>query len=157
MTNEFTANDIFDIAIEIEQNGARFYRKAANMVDQEIHKQFLTSLADMEDDHENTFAAMKEQLDGSEAAATVFDPENENTQYLKALADTRVFFQKDQPEPSMKGILTAAIAAEKDSISFYLGMKELVPEKLGKSRVQDIIREEMRHIQLLAGKLTEFA
>lgn len=157
MTNEFTANDIFDIAIEIEQNGARFYRKAANLVDQEIHQQFLTSLADMEDDHEKTFAAMKEQLGGSEAAATVFDPENENTQYLKALADTRVFFQKDQPEPSMKGILTAAIAAEKDSISFYLGMKELVPEKLGKSRVQDIIREEMRHIQLLAGKLTEFA
>ena len=157
MANEFTANDIFDIAIEIEQNGARFYRKAANLVDQDIHKQFLTSLADMEDDHEKTFAAMKEQLEGAEAAATVFDPDDENTRYLKALADTRVFFQKDQPEPSMKGILKAAIAAEKDSISFYLGIKELVPEKLGKSRVQDIIREEMRHIQLLAGKLTEFA
>ncbi|MCA1793258.1 MAG: ferritin family protein [Desulfotignum sp.] len=157
MSNEFTANDMFDIAIEIEQNGARFYRRAANLMDQENYKQFLSSLADMEDDHEKTFAAMKEQLDGSEAAATVFDPDNENLPYLKALADTRVFFQKDQPEPSMKGILTAAIAAEKDSISFYLGMKELVPEKLGRSKVQDIIREEMGHIQLLAGKLTEFA
>ncbi len=157
MANEFTAKDIFDIAIEIEQNGARFYRRAANLMDQDIHKQFLTSLADMEDDHEKTFAAMKAQLEGSEAAATVFDPDDENTRYLKALADTRVFFQKDQPEPSMKGILTTAIAAEKDSISFYLGIKELVPEKLGKSRIQDIIREEMRHIQLLAGKLTEFA
>ncbi len=157
MTNEFTANDMFDIAIEIEQNGARFYRRAANLMDEKNHKQFLSSLAEMEDDHEKTFAAMKEQLAGSEAAATVFDPDNENMPYLKALADTRVFFQKDQPEPSMKGILTAAIAAEKDSISFYLGMKELVPEKLGRSKVQDIIREEMRHIQLLAGKLTEFA
>ena len=44
-----------------------------------------------------------------------------------------------------------------DRISFYLGMKELVPEKLGRSKVGDIIKEEMRHIQLLAGKLTEFA
>jgi rubrerythrin len=157
MTNEFTANDMFDIAIEIEQNGARFYRRAANLMDEKKHKQFLTSLAEMEDSHEKTFAAMKEQLDGSEAAATVFDPDNENMPYLKALADTRVFFQKDQPEPGMKGILKAAIAAEKDSISFYLGMKELVPEKLGRSKVGDIIKEEMRHIQLLAGKLTEFA
>jgi rubrerythrin len=157
MTNEFTANDIFDIAIQIEQNGARFYRRAANLVDQENHKQFLTSLADMEDDHEKTFSAMKAQLSDAASAATVFDPENESTQYLKALADTRVFFEKNQPESSMKGILTSAIAAEKDSIAFYLGMKELVPEKLGRSKVGDIIKEEMRHIQLLAGKLTQMA
>lgn len=154
MANEFTATDIFDIAIQIEQNGARFYRRAANLVDQENHKQFLTSLADMEDDHENTFSAMKDQLTDAASATAVFDPENENTRYLKALADTRVFFEKDQPEPSMKGILTAAIAAEKDSIAFYLGIRELVPEKLGRSRVEGIIKEEMRHIQLLAGQLT---
>jgi rubrerythrin len=157
MTNEFTANDIFDIAIQIEQNGARFYRRAANLMDQENHKQFLTSLADMEDDHEKTFYAMKAQLSDAASAATVFDPEHESTRYLKALADTRVFFEKDQPESSMKGILISAIAAEKDSIAFYLGMKELVPEKLGRSKVGDIIKEEMRHIQLLAGKLTQMA
>ncbi|HSL62245.1 MAG TPA: ferritin family protein [Desulfotignum sp.] len=157
MTHEFTATDIFDIAIQIEQNGARFYRRAANLVDQENHKQFLTALADMEDDHEKTFAAMKDQLTDAASAAPVFDPEDENTRYLKALADTRVFFEKDQPDPSMKGILTAAIAAEKDSIAFYLGMKELVPEKLGKTKVGEIIKEEMRHIQILAGQLTRLA
>ncbi|MFU8770641.1 MAG: ferritin family protein, partial [Desulfotignum sp.] len=79
MTNQFTATDIFDIAIQIEQNGARFYRRAANLVDQESHKQFLTALADMEDDHEKTFAAMKDQLTAAASADAVFDPENENT------------------------------------------------------------------------------
>ena len=38
MTNEFNANDIFEIAIKIEQNGAIFYRDAAGHVKEEIHK-----------------------------------------------------------------------------------------------------------------------
>jgi len=155
MGNEFNANDIFDIAKQIEINGAKFYREAANRVDEEAHKQFLTGLAEMEDSHEQTFADMQKELGSSETASMTFDPNDENALYLKALADTRVFFEKDQPEATMKGILTSAIAAEKDSIAFYLGMKELVSQKAGKSRVDDIIKEEMSHIKMLAGKLLE--
>lgn len=156
MANEFNANDIFEIAKQIEINGAKFYREAANRVDEAPHKDFLLGLAVMEDSHEQTFADMQKDLGDAETVATAFDPEDENALYLKALADTRVFFEKDQPESTMKGILTAAIGAEKDSIAFYLGMKELVSEKLGKSKIDDIIKEEMRHIQMLAAKLVEF-
>ncbi|WDP89130.1 MAG: ferritin family protein [Desulfobacter sp.] len=156
MGNDFNANDIFEIAKQIEINGAKFYRDAANRVDEDAHKQFLTGLAEMEDSHEQIFAGMQKELGDTETAATAFDPEDENALYLKALADTRVFFEKDQPEASMKGILTSAIAAEKDSIAFYLGMKELVSEKAGKARLNDIIKEEMSHIKMLAAKLVDF-
>ena len=157
MAVNFNANDIFEIAKQIEINGAKFYRDAAQVVDDETQKEFLLSLAAMEDDHEQTFANMQNELIGSETAENVFDPDNEAALYLKALADTRVFFEKDQPESSIKGILTAAITAEKDSITFYLGMKELVPEKQGKAKLDEIIKEEMGHIKLLAGKLTDLA
>ena len=90
-----------------------------------------------------------------ETFSTTFDPDDENILYLKALADIRVFSEKKQIDNGFKSILSAAIQAEKDSIAFYLGMKELVPEKLGKSRIDHIIKEEMSHIKLLAGKLTE--
>jgi rubrerythrin len=156
MANEFNANDIFEIAKQIEVNGAKFYRESANHVDEENHKQFLLGLADMEDSHEQTFATMQKDLTNKIDLTTNFDPEDENALYLKALADTRVFFEKKQPETSMKGILAAAITAEKDSIAFYLGMKELVSEKMGKSKIDDIIREEMSHIKMLAAKLVEF-
>ena len=53
----------------------------------------------------------------------------------------------------MKEILKAAIMAEKDSIVFYLGMKEMVPEGLGKAKIDIIIKEEMGHIKLLSGRL----
>ena len=39
---------------------------------------------------------------------------------------------------------------------FYLGMKALVSEKMGKAKLDDIIKEEMIHIRLLAGKLSEY-
>jgi rubrerythrin len=153
MANEFNANDILEIAKQIEINGAKFYREAANRVDDKNHKQFLMGLAEMEDTHEQTFAAMQKDLEGSEISTMTYDPENESALYLKALADTRVFFEKAQPETTMKGILTSAITAEKDSIAFYLGMKELISEKMGKPKIDEIIKEEMRHIHMLAGSL----
>ena len=45
------------------------------------------------------------------------------------------------------------ILAEKDSIVFYLGMKEIVPENLGKTKIDQIIKEEMAHIKLLSKEL----
>jgi rubrerythrin len=56
----------------------------------------------------------------------------------------------------MKAILKSAITAEKDSIVFYLGMKEAVAESLGKGRIDHIIKEEMGHIKLLSGKLAAY-
>jgi hypothetical protein len=110
----------------------------------------------MEDSHENTFIQMKKDLKDDEKLSTVFDPENENILYLKALADSRVFSQKEQTESSLKEILNTAIQTEKDSIAFYLGMKELVPVSSGQSKIDDIIKEEMSHIRLLAGRLSEY-
>jgi len=55
----------------------------------------------------------------------------------------------------MKEILKSAIEAEKDSIVFYLGMQEAVPENLGRARLNHIIKEEMGHIKLLSRKLVD--
>lgn len=156
MPNDFNAKDIFEMAIKIEQNGAIFYRDAAKSMEAAKHKDFLLELADMEDAHEKTFTSMLKDLSESETFSNTFDPEDESVLYIKALADTRVFFQKETPDNSLKGILSSAIQAEKDSITFYLGMKEMIPEKLGQSKIDYIIKEEMGHIRLLAGKLTEF-
>jgi rubrerythrin len=153
MRYDFNADDMFEIAEQLERNGARFYTTAAESVDDADAKAFLMKLAGMEIDHEKTFKAMRKDLAAAEKEATVFDPEGEAVLYLRALADTRVFFEKEIDTSSMKNILKAAIEAEKDSIVFYLGMKEAVPEKLGKSRLDGIIKEEMGHIRLLSKEL----
>ena len=50
-------------------------------------------------------------------------------------------------------VFHTAIGLEKDSVIFYLGIRDLVPAKLGKDRVNEVIAEEMRHITLLSRQL----
>ncbi len=156
MGYDFSADEVFQMAIQMEKNGAAFYRKAADAADDADNKKFLLELADMEVDHEKTFTELRQQLTEQEKASTVFDPAGEAAMYLKALVDTRVFFEKDIDVTSMRDILMSAIEAEKDSIVFYLGMKDAVPDDLGKSRLDDIIKEEMGHVRLLSRKLVQF-
>ena len=155
MSFDFSANEIFEIAEEIERNGAKFYRKIAQKVTNPYKKQLLNDLASMEDDHEKTFKSLRSKLSMDEKIQTTFDPEGESERYLRALADTRIFYEKEVDTNSMEDILKSAITAEKDSIVFYLGIKNVVPEQLGKQKIDDIIREEMNHISLLSKELLE--
>ena len=163
MSYDFSADEIFEMAEQIERNGARFYRKMAEKISDKSIRELLLDFAAMEDDHERVFASMRADLPDKEREPGVFDPEDEAALYLRALADLRVFNEKAEdgfvlPEDlseSEKGIkvFREAIKQEKDSIVFYLGMKGLVPENLGREKIDTIIKEEMKHIRLLSNKL----
>ena len=155
MRYDFNADEIFEMAEQMERNGEKFYKSAAATIGDEAHKKLLLELAAMEVDHEKTFKAMRSDLKSAEKSTTVFDPEGEAALYLRALVDTRVFFEKKVDVSSMEKILKAAIEAEKDSIVFYLGMKNAVPEKFGQDRIEGIIKEEMGHIRLLSRELAQ--
>jgi len=153
MSYDFNANEILKMAEQIERNGYKFYTTAAENVADSESKEFLLKLADMESQHEAYFASIRNELSDQEKETTVFDPDGEVDLYLRALADTRIFFEKKIDVSSMEEILKAAITAEKDSIVFYLGMKSTIPERLGSEKVDEIIEEEMRHITLLSQRL----
>ena len=65
----FNADEVFEMAEQIERNGARFYRTAAEKFP-EVNP-LLLELAAMEDKHEKTFAAMRSELSGTEAESPV--------------------------------------------------------------------------------------
>jgi rubrerythrin len=153
MSYDFNADEVFEIAEQIERNGAKFYREGAEKIIDADKKKLLMELAEMEDEHENTFKKMRAELTTDEKVITTFDPEGEAERYLRALADTRVFYNKNIDFTSIEKILKSAITAEKDSIVFYLGMKEVVPVNLGKEKLDKIIKEEMNHISLLSKEL----
>jgi rubrerythrin len=153
MSYDFNADEVFEMAEQIERNGAKFYRDAAKSVKDSSNKDLLLSLSKMEEAHEKTFKSMRSALTQAQKASTVFDPAGEAALYLKALADTRVFFEKKIDTTSMLEILKSAIEAEKDSIVFYLGMKEAVPAAFGQDRIDGIIKEEMGHIRVLSKEL----
>jgi len=162
MNQPFNADEIFEIAEQIERNGARFYRRAAELAGDDEAAAALLDLAGMEDDHERTFAAMREEARREHpdwlAEPFAVDGGNEAVLYLQAIAQGRVFDLRGEPAAQLSGaeslhdLLTIAIGLEKDSIVFYLGIKEAVPESLGRGKLDDIIREEMGHVALLSGR-----
>ena len=155
----FNAFEIFEMAEQIERNGVKFYRKAAEGTPDQDIRQTLLELADMEAEHEETFANMRKQISYKERELITFDPENEMALYLQAMASGHVFDLKKDPSQQLTGketvedILKMAIEAEKDSIVFYLGLKDFVPIKAGRDKVEEIIKEEQSHITLLSQKL----
>ena len=163
MTFDFNADEIFEMAEQIEINGAKFYRQMADNISDVPIRQLFLDFAAMEDDHKKVFADMRAKLSDQERESRVFDPEGESAQYLRALADLRVFDKKAEDrfslsdglgEPEkLREVFWAAIGREKESIVFYLGLKGLVPENLGRNKIDDIIQEEMKHLRLLSNKL----
>jgi rubrerythrin len=154
MSFVFNADEIFEMALRIEQNGEKFYRDSASRLADPEAIRLLLKLADMEVEHQRTFNGMRSGLSAADKKAMTFDPNNESGLYLASLANTKVFFEKDIDTSDLKGIFKAALAAEKDSIAFYLGMKDLLPTGSGREKVEEIIREEMRHIRILGERLT---
>jgi len=109
----------------------------------------------MERNHEQIFAEMRASQPDERAS---FDPDGEASRYLGAIVDGNVFDYRAQPAADLAGkslvdIYRKAIDLEKDSIIFYLGIRELVPRELGNAQMDDIIREEMGHIVLLSDDL----
>ena len=159
MTIAPTADEIFEMAEQIERNGARFYRRAAQGSADSRVRQRLLDLAAMEDEHEKTFAAMRAELLQQERGPRVPDPYGEALLYVRGMADGHVFDVRGDPAGRLTGkespgdILRTAIGLEKDSIAFYVGLKEIVPERLSKQRIDDIIKEEMGHIGVLSEEM----
>ena len=153
----FNADEVFEMAEQMERNGAKFYRTAAEKFP--VVRELLLELAAMEDEHEKTFAEMRVELSGTELEPPVFDPDGQAQTYLRVMVAGRVFDVKTDPAQQLAGqetpqdILNTAISKEKDSIVFYTGLKEAVSRKAGKDKVEAIIREEMGHIATLNEKL----
>lgn len=157
MAYDFNVNEIFEMAIRIEENAAQFYREAMDNQSDDQHREMLEKLAAMEDHHKLTFEKMRQTLSDTEKTETVFDPNEESLQYLAAMANTHGGEGSLDVADSLTGeesfdeIIDIAITLEKESILFYLGLKDFVPPKYGQEKLDTIIAEERRHIIQLNG------
>ncbi len=155
----FNADEVLAMAERIEENGAAFYRKAADLHRAPNDVRFLLQLAEMEDRHRATFAAMRASLDAAAREETVYDPYLEAELYLNAMADshggegTRSVLETLSEKDTVEDLLRLAIQLERHSIAFYVGLLEMIPPRLGQSKVQEIIAEERQHVATLAAEL----
>jgi rubrerythrin len=157
----FNVDEVLEMAIRVEENAADFYRKAAEIQSDEKNREFLEKLAAIEDGHKATFMEIRNTITDTEKRGTVFDPHDELSLYLSAMADTHGGEGSPAAADSLTGsetmeeILTTAIGLEKETVLFYLGLKDMVPPKYGRDKIDDIIREERGHVAQLTNLLTK--
>jgi rubrerythrin len=160
MTEVFSADEAFEMAERIEINAADFYHRAAGIATTASAKDLFEELTKWELSHREIFASMRRELSADQRESSVFDPEGESGMYLKAMADGHVFdvhvdiSKFFTGKETMKDIIKTALKMEKDSIIFYLGIKDVVAAKAGKDKIGEIIKEEMRHIAFLNKELS---
>lgn len=161
MNIELNAFEMFEIAEQIERNGAKYYRRAAQLFDDEQIQNMFLQLADWEKGHEKIFATMRMQLSEQSRELRTFKPENNMLPDVQAMAGLAVFGIRPDPADELTGkdskidILRKAIQKEKDSIVYYTGLKNFVPDRAGKDKISDIIKEEMRHVGILGQSLQQ--
>jgi rubrerythrin len=160
----FNIDEVFEMAEQIERNGVAFYNKAAEMFPEYTKKSIFLKLAEMEKEHEKRFHQMRLDLAKKERELSQFlDPQGEAAAYLRAMVSGKVFDPKLDPTTrfkqvrSLSEVLRIAIDVEKDSIIFYLGLKEMIPQGLGKDKIDLIVREEMSHVTILSDLLEKLS
>ena len=147
----FTASDIVEFAIRIEENGANFYRFAVQLAKDESTKNLFEQLATAEDHHKKTFEKIFAAMD---KAAPPEGYPGEYAAYLHNYVDNAIIFKKealDQELAKVKDTASAlnfAIQREMDSILYYHEIKGLVPAN-EHGTVDKIIEEERRHLTML--------
>jgi rubrerythrin len=160
MAISFNLDEIFEMAEQIEKNGASFYREAARKTGDKATQKTFANLAAMEDGHLKIFSEMRKQLDASGKEPTSFDPDNEAAFYLQAMAASHgIEGKKDRltklsGEETIREIFEIAVNAEKNSIVFYTALKDIV-SATGRDKVDTIISEELGHLAILKIQLAQ--
>jgi len=155
----FNAEEVFQIGIDIEKNGKRFYEKAVDLVDNRDVKAMLASLPQEEIEHVKTFKELKAQLPKAATKETIWDPDHKMNQYLRMMADMNIFRSGLDVEKQLSRIKThedalrLAIQFEKDSIVFYTAMQDATEDSKGREFIGQLIDEEKKHLKKLALEL----
>ena len=161
MSIVFNAEEIFEMAVDIEHNAAEFYKNAAGTAaDEESRKMFL-GFSTMEAEHARTFTQMKKELSREDKEPFTYDPDNEAVLYLQSMAQAHGWEGKASSANEFTGnenpeeVIDHALKAEEHSVAFYTGIKDIVFGKSGRENVEKIIREEMQHIRGLNTQLAD--
>jgi rubrerythrin len=162
MGTEFNADEVLAMAERIERNGQGFYLLASRSVADKGVSGLLADLGVWEKGHEALFTGLRKRLTPEQRTSTAIDPYNETFLYLDAMADDHVFARDDldpstvlTPGMSPVEVLNLALKFEKESILFFLGLKRMVPERLGSDEVEKVISEEIGHMAYIEKKKRE--
>jgi rubrerythrin len=155
----FSANELLDVAIKLENNGEAVYRNAISKVVKPELIAMLEWMADEEVKHANFFSKLKLELETNLANPFI---EEMSRELFDDLLGDKNFSLKDVDFSLIENseeLIAIFIELEKDSVIFYKVLEPFVEDPIARRHLKKIIEEENRHIQNLQefiGRQEEF-
>ena len=145
----FSANEILDMAIKLEQNGEMVYRDAVEKISNPELISLLEWMADEEVEHANWFAELKLKLDQKSVNPFM---EKMSRELFNDLLGDKNFSLKDVDFSAVNEIvdlMAIFIEFEKDSVRFYQVLEPFIEDPVSLESLKKIIDEENCHIKRL--------
>jgi rubrerythrin len=145
----FTAAELLDIAIKLENNGEDVYRRAAATVKKPELVSLLEWMADEEVQHARFFSELKLRLEKDRANPFI---EEMSRELFDDLLGNRNFSLREVDFSSIENqneLIDIFIEFEKDSVIFYKVLEPFVEDPAAREQLQKIIDEENLHIKQL--------
>jgi len=149
----FSLKDIIDIAVQIERNGEKIYRRAAEKIQNPSLSTLLQWLADEEVKHMEWFAALKDKIPD-----TGEHPEQEKfgRALLQNAVGTHSLALEDADFSAMEQVqdlINLVMEFENDTVLFYKMLQPLIEDQKTLEQLHAIIQEEENHARLLKERL----
>ena len=147
----FTLNDLFDIAIKMEENGRAVYLNALEHAGSRDTESLLQWMADEEDRHKSWFEEQKDNLSADSSDLGVMLPGViKEMMGDKSLSLTDLNFSEITTPVQM---LETFITFENDTILFYQFIENFVESESVKAGLHKIIAEEKAHVEKISIKI----
>ena len=158
----FNAEDIFHIAVMIEDNGEKFYNHISATIPDAQTKGICIKLAGQEHNHRLMFEKLLTDVVNKKGPMyNIADFPQDDLSYLKAVSDSNVFTkaldlkQVTGKIKTARDAVTIALDFEKDSILFFIQMKKFTRPEWGQAEINKLIEQEQEHIVILTALLKE--
>ena len=148
MADKFGGCEVIEMAIEIEKNGRDFYAALAQKSSDVIVADLFNFLSKEEEKHIGVFVTLRDAVASCSLNEHTSD---EYFAYLNAIAGEHVFMRAGKGAEAAYRVsgdqeaLSLALAFEMDSIVFFEGLRDLVPQSES-SLIDVLIAQERKHV-----------
>ena len=155
----FSANELLDMAIKLENNGEAVYRDAIEKVSKPELISLLKWMADEELKHASFFSKLKLMLETERENPFM---EEMSRELFDDLLGDKNFSLKEVDFSSLDSaeeLIDIFIEFEKDSVIFYKVLEPFVEDPVAREQLKKIIEEEnshIKHLQEYAGRREVF-
>jgi rubrerythrin len=159
MDTQFNAFEILQIAEEVENKAAQFYRHAAERFADEDRRGLCSSLADWRAEHRDAWRCLRRRCSERTGEFGCFDPNNyvlSNPQTMAGLTGfgtARNGHSRITGAETKEQILQDAIRRSQGIAIFYHGLKDFARGPDSRMMIDNVLSEEDRQIRLLTNTL----